>query len=934
MNIVARVMLVVHAFAVAGFAAPTTQPVPDDVTLARLIDRSAPSAEAVELLLTDLKGPPVIREAAIRRLSRHPAAAAKPLIEAFATESLAVRSSILELLHDWAAPVDGIDTWDESSLTPQRLQSLRDWAATVQDAAPTTAPATLSDAALRLARRDMERMLAAPSPDTARVIRERLARFGESLLPEVYARLGAAAGDEPLRRLKTLRYRLVATDRLALTWAQGLERLASGEPRERITALDELTSKATSDDQRLLLELFSDPEPFVRERALRALRTVGGDAMNAAMAGLLRDPEPNVRAAVLKELAANPSPQIVTELVGYVKTERDADLVVHAVRVLREIKTDDAIDCLSDLLGHESWRVRAEAVDAITEAARNYDAVKKASLYTRLIKLLDDEDGFVVARAVAALHDAKLAAALDPMARAAERHPEIAAEVVETMTREEPLATQSLRHLRVMHTHADPVVRAAAIGGICAVAPKTCGKELDAALRDPEPRVRSAAAMGMVTALTKLRGGGSGEASINFARTVLGTGASESADWLENFRAGKGRPAYVDAAVPLLEPMLDAPSRDDRTAAALALVAAGREERALPVLEGAAAEEPRYRAHVVTALAWLPWEQRVALFDRLLALRLDAQQFASAAAAMGHSPDARARPVLWALLGADATVEQLSAVVDALRASYFNGRYYDAENLPARQKKAAIDDALARATSGPELQRTAALVLLADVSADDAARAAEQVLDDSSATEWLRIDALQVLLLTLEEKKAHAVAVQHVADAALRKVAVPFLALGGNELTTIRGSIYVSSDHMMNVFISQGTGQQIKVTPPKGLPIEVLEKTLADPDPKLAAMAGYLLAISGGDRAGYKKLEAYWRGSAFDDDDWRKMMYRAITALNEDALTPVLDEIYRGMDRQDFEMREFYWTIRGMSGANILALRKRIRDEVGMASLR
>jgi hypothetical protein len=50
----------------------------------------------------------------------------------------------------------------------------------------------------------------------------------------------------------------------------------------------------------------------------------------------------------------------------------------------------------------------------------------------------------------------------------------------------------------------------------------------------------------------------------------------------------------------------------------------------------------------------------------------------------------------------------------------------------------------------------------------------------------------------------------------------------------------------------------------------------------------------------------------------------------------VLEEIYRTYqpDEDAYRIREFYWTIRSMTGPSVLQLRKRIRDEVGMERLR
>jgi hypothetical protein len=63
------------------------------------------------------------------------------------------------------------------------------------------------------------------------------------------------------------------------------------------------------------------------------------------------------------------------------------------------------------------------------------------------------------------------------------------------------------------------------------------------------------------------------------------------------------------------------------------------------------------------------------------------------------------------------------------------------------------------------------------------------------------------------------------------------------------------------------------------------------------------------------------------------MVYRAITRLDDDSQTPILEEIYAVMGKNQWQLHRFYWTIRGMHGPNILKLRKKIRDEVGMVKL-
>ncbi len=276
-----------------------------------------------------------LREAAIRRLLPHSAAAAGPVIDALADGNLATQLAVLELLREWQAPAAGFDPWEPDTLTPERLAELKAWAASLRDrTAPDSQPVGPFVVDLSSAQADIDALLAADAPVAADAVRERLARLGRDLLPAVYERLRSAATDRDRQRLTALRYRLVATGELVLSWPGGLDRLAATDAAERHRAATELAERAKAADGPLLLELFSDPDPLVREIALRALRNVGGQEATDALVALLRDPEPNVRAAVLKELGENPSPRLAPQLAEYVETETDPDLIVHAVRAL------------------------------------------------------------------------------------------------------------------------------------------------------------------------------------------------------------------------------------------------------------------------------------------------------------------------------------------------------------------------------------------------------------------------------------------------------------------------------------------------------------------------------------------------------------------------------------------------------------------------
>jgi hypothetical protein len=111
--------------------------------------------------------------------------------------------------------------------------------------------------------------------------------------------------------------------------------------------------------------------------------------------------------------------------------------------------------------------------------------------------------------------------------------------------------------------------------------------------------------------------------------------------------------------------------------------------------------------------------------------------------------------------------------------------------------------------------------------------------------------------------------------------------------------------------------------------VKHVKPLLEDKDPEIAARAGYLLALLG-EADGMDALVNYWRAHEADSNAQR-LVYRAAAALNDEKYVPVLREISGKIDEN--QVSDFYWTIRGMSGSEILKLRKDIRDKVGMSRL-
>ncbi|MFW6124553.1 MAG: HEAT repeat domain-containing protein, partial [Pirellulales bacterium] len=450
----------------------------------------------------------------------HPDVAGVVALRALREGSLAERLTALELFDAWDAPLAGLDPWKPDTIDTDRLARLEGWLDEASSQGPSgpakrDAPEALSDEQRAAAHREIDRMLAATDAEAA-AMRDRLARFGPALSDQVDRRLADAATDRHRERLLALRYRLAASDTLELRWPGGLERLSATETATRQHAAEQLAALATAADQPLLLRLFADPDPLVREIALQGLHRVGGAKASGALADLLSDPEPNVRAAVLKLLEENPAPAMVPRVAAYLKTENDPDLIVHALRFLRASGGPEATGAMMELVDHSSWQVRAEAAAGLGNVETSFRRIgssdgfgrspagggpdeRQAEAYVALIDLLDDPDAFVVGRAVEGLSGADLAIAVEPLVEAAAAHPELASNIMAMLAQGEKMRPKAVPHLRRFTRHEDPVIRAAAVTGLVKAVPSGAEKELSATLDDPDSGVRIAGAVALAT---------------------------------------------------------------------------------------------------------------------------------------------------------------------------------------------------------------------------------------------------------------------------------------------------------------------------------------------------------------------------------------------------------------------------------------------------
>lgn len=920
---------------------------------------------------------PLVREAAISRLQTAPDLAAELLIEAFREGSLAKRLAILEVFDQWDAPTDGIDPWQIESIDDAKIAKLTEWNNN-RKAGESSAPRPLTPEELAAAQAEIDRLLTM-SPAEGAPLAARLARHAEQLLPEVYQRLRGAESDDDRERLLTLRYRLVASNALTLRFPGGLERLASKDIQIRRQAAEQLAALATAEEQPLLLELFSDSDPLIREIALRGLQQQGGDEAMQALVRLLADPEPNVRAAVLKQLAEQKTETLVEEVAKYVQTEEDPDLLVHAARYLREIPTEASARALFPLLDHASWQVRAEAAEAMRELLQediSEDLELKADIYAGLIRLLDDDEAFVASRAVEAFSRQISDVAMEKMFAAVEKHPVLAPQIIEKLasaSENSPVVAEKFRELAKAENVA---VRAAAVRGLLRTSLGSMDEWGLPALQDEDSSVRQAAAVAIFASLEKKRSEVLEQRNNQLELSSSGYGASgrfpaglekllgvkpndepkeeadteaeqtdseakeqktEADNWwdrrLTKFAAGEGRPSYYDDFIEPLNKMLSAKESDERLLAALCLTALGHAETAIPAIRQEVAQDPHRVAKVAAMLPWVPWNQRKELFAEFEQLATNSEQRGALAMALASVPDRRSSQLLWPLLKEETNdVGFANQINRALTYAYSGQRYWYRNDISPEVRAAVKADAVPRIENGSELEALVGLVLLSDVEVALAAELAGKIVDDPERPEALREDAFQIELLYAPKGERTELAKQAIANGTPRRQLLGILTLvevDSYRLSRIRDQFYLS--HSVSNSYNDSSGPIIP-TAPEGVMAADVEPLLTHDDLQVRAYAGYVLATLG-ERKGLEPLLQYWREEGVDSSsDLNRLVYRAISKLNAGDQIETLRTIYESID--EYRLDEFYWTIRIMSGDDVLRLRKEIRDTHGVDFLR
>jgi hypothetical protein len=363
----------------------------------------------------------------------------------------------------------------------------------------------------------------------------------------------------------------------------------------------------------------------------------------------------------------------------------------------------------------------------------------------------------------------------------------------------------------------------------------------------------------------------------------------------------------------------------------------GRDENVIPVLLEAVKSDASLAHQAGEALAWLPWDQRLEFFTATRSLNLSGEPLAQFVGTFGRVSDDRALPAIWEILQDEkCTADVAIAVHGVLMQRYLgDSYYYNASNISAADRKRAVNDAKEKSATGTDWTRAVALKVLAAASSSEAVEVARPIFEDTTLSELLRRNALHCLLLCMSGSTSQrtAVAVLSTHELEMRRLAMTYLARGGEHIGYSQHDLIPL--YMPGSFIPPDSNSQPTIPKvPAGMDQALLEQLVKDADPEFVAYAGYFMTLHG-DSAGLTPLLRYWREKGARDSEWSKLVYRGIAAIDDDSNTPVLEEIYNRLDPEDAsEAKALYWTIRTMDGPQVLKLRKRIRDEVGMENLR
>jgi hypothetical protein len=300
------------------------------------------------------------------------------------------------------------------------------------------------------------------------------------------------------------------------------------------------------------------------------------------------------------------------------------------------------------------------------------------------------------------------------------------------------------------------------------------------------------------------------------------------------------------------------------------------------------------------------------------------------------SRDARNSPLIWGLLQRNDADQRLAAALAPEFLTFYTGNsyYWSFEKVTPFQRRFLTRDASPHATfAAGHWERLEALSLLLQIVPDQAVEAATALADrELPARDQAALLQVRLLGEAADAAPQLAIAALQSGSNESRAVAARFLALGSGAISEVEG---LTLSHAGNSFVWGGSEDAWNPTPPAGLSAEALRPLLQSGDPQTVLCAKYLLVLLG-EADALPAILDHWKSLSEPDAATMQLVYRAVVAANDSRGLPVLESIYQKLKPEDerYRLRDFYWTVRIMTGPEALAFRKKIREEVGMENLR
>ncbi|WP_372897138.1 HEAT repeat domain-containing protein, partial [Stieleria sp.] len=311
-----------------------------------------------------------VRTAAAKRMSDHRGVTAATVVDKLRVGNLSAQLTALEILTAWHAPTAGIDPWVPDSINAETTTPLVKWLRALPAANdPAGSDGDTSEADQQQVGELLRELITAPSLRHGELI-QRAVAVGQPAATESKRIESTVESltDRQRQLLRQVRYSVFAGRTTRLANAGLIESLAKLDGPTHYAAAEKLLAGVSSQDEPLIDELSTDRDPLVRELSVAALHRIGALTSDERIRKLLSDESPSVRTAVLKQLSEDPDDEITKRLVEYLRTESDEDLLLYATKILGQLSTNvEASDALAELIDDERWRVRAAALDAVSE---------------------------------------------------------------------------------------------------------------------------------------------------------------------------------------------------------------------------------------------------------------------------------------------------------------------------------------------------------------------------------------------------------------------------------------------------------------------------------------------------------------------------------------------------------------------------------------